>query len=355
MEARLAFPDRSYSRPVFPTVFGSAKDRAFKIPERRFMTRSLQFGLVFAAFAAFIAAMPGCSGSSGVKNSNTASPDLVASEPVGPRQIMDDLGRTIEIKGNIARVVSLAPSVTELVFAAGGGDRLVGVTSFCDFPEEAKNIAKIGDTMNPNMETIVAMKPDIVFVSTASQVEAFTRTLEQNGILVYVTNPTTLDGVLYNIRQIADILGTIEKAEPVIASLRERIGAVWTKTRPVEKVRVFVQLSREPLFTIGKESFLNEPLVKAGAISATADVETAFPRLSKESALALRPDVIILSDSEDNREPNEVFQNSPAVKNGKVYRIDADLISRPGPRLVDALEKLSTMLHPELFEKQDRE
>lgn len=266
---------------------------------------------------------------------------------------MDDLGRNIEVKGEVRRVVSLAPSVTELVFAAGGGDRLVGVTSFCDFPEQAKGIAKIGDTMNPNMETIVAMKPDMVFVSTASQVEAFTKTLEQNGILVYVTNPTTIDGVFYNIRQIADILGTTDKAEPMIAALRDRVGKVWTKTRPAEKVRVFVQISREPLFTIGRDSFLNEPLAKAGAISATVDVETAFPRLSKESALVLRPEAIILSDSEDNREPNEVFKDSPAVKNGRVYRIDADLISRPGPRLVDALEKLAAMLHPDLFKREE--
>jgi iron complex transport system substrate-binding protein len=266
---------------------------------------------------------------------------------------MDDLGRTIELKGEIRRVVSLAPNVTELIFAAGAGDRLVGVTSFCNFPEEAKSIAKIGDTMNPNMESIVALKPDIVFVSTASQVEAFTKTLEQNGILFYVTNPTSLDGVLYNIRQIADILGTTGKAEPVIASLRERIGKVWAKTGPAEKVRVFVQISREPLFTIGRDSFLNEPLVKAGAVSVTADVETAFPRLSKEAALALRPEVIILSDSEDNREPNEVFRDSPAVKNSRVYRINADLLSRPGPRLVDALEQLAAMLHPDLFKREE--
>lgn len=305
--------------------------------------------------AAMLTAGFGCAGAAS-ENAATNSAGQAASPAVtGPRTMMDDLGRNIEIRGEVRRVVSLAPSVTELVFAAGGGDRLVGVTSYCDFPDAAKGIAKIGDSMNPNMEAIVALKPDIVLVSTASQVEAFTKTLEQNGILFYVTNPTTLDGVLYNIRQIADILGTTDKAEPVIESLRERIGKVWTKTRPAEKVRVFVQISREPLFTIGKDSFLNEPLVKAGAVSATADVETAFPRLSKESALALSPAVIILSDSEDNREPNEVFKNSPAVKNGRVFRIDADLISRPGPRLVDALEKLSAMLHPELFGKPAEE
>jgi iron complex transport system substrate-binding protein len=296
----------------------------------------------------------GCAGYQPSNSANTGENGKSASPAASEkRTVMDDLGRTIELKGEVLRVVSLAPNVTELIFAAGGGDRLVGVTSFCNFPEEAKGIAKIGDTMNPNMESIVAVKPDIVFVSTASQVEAFTKTLDKNGILYYVTNPTTLDGVLYNIRQVADILGTTDKAEPVIASLRERIGKVWAKTSSAEKVRVFVQISREPLFTIGRESFLNEPLVKAGAVSATADVETAFPRLSKEAARALNPSVIVLTDSEDNREPNEVFKNSPAVTNGRVYRIDADLLSRPGPRLVDAVEQLAALLHPELFKREE--
>src|SRR6185436_13845105 len=110
---------------------------------------------------------------------------------------------TVPVK--ITRVVSLAPSVTENIFAVGAGDRLVGVTTFCNYPEEAKSIAKIGDTMNPNMETIVGLKPDIVFVSSASQLEAFTKTLEQNGIAVYVTNPTSL----YMLRGSIDNLGTI--------------------------------------------------------------------------------------------------------------------------------------------------
>ena len=108
-------------------------------------------------------------------------------------------------------------------------------------------------------------------------------------------------------------------------------------------------MSKEPLFTIGKESYLNEPIAKAGGISVTADVETAFPKLSKETASALKPEAIILSESDDNREPNEVFASSPAVKNGRVYKINADLLSRPGPRLVDAYEQIAKYLHPEKF------
>ena len=114
-------------------------------------------------------------------------------------------------------------------------------------------------------------------------------------------------------------------------------------------IPVFVQISKEPLFTIGRGSFLNDLISEAGGRSVTETVATSYPKLSKETALALNPEVIILSASDDNREPNEVFRNSPAVKNGRVYRIDADLMSRPGPRLVDALEQIAKLLHPEKF------
>src|SRR6476660_962053 len=115
------------------------------------------------------------------------------------RDIEDDLGRKIKIPEQVERVVSLAPNLTENIFAIGAGDRLVGVTTFCNYPEEAQKIQKVGDTMNPNMETIIALKPQIVFVSTASQIETFTKTLEANNITVFVTNPKDLNGVLTNL------------------------------------------------------------------------------------------------------------------------------------------------------------
>jgi len=217
------------------------------------------------------------------------------------------------------------------------------------FPAQALEVAKVGDTLNPNTQTIVALKPDLVLVSTASQIEAFTKTLSDNGIAVYVTNPTTLEAVIQTVRKYGEILGRSPVAEGAAADLKRRVGDVWTKLQLEAKVRVFVQVSKEPLFTIGKESFLNEPIAKAGGISVTADVETAFPKLSKETASALKPESIILSESDDNREPNEVFASSPAVKNGHVYKINADLLSRPGPRLVDAYEQIAKYLHPEKF------
>lgn len=277
------------------------------------------------------------------KNANQTTAQGETAEQM--REITDDLGRKIKIPATVTRVVSLAPNLTENIFAVGAGDRLVGVTSFCNYPAEAEKIQKVGDTISPNMETIIALKPQVVFVSTASQIETFTKQLEQQNIAVFVTNPKSLEDVLANLNRLGDIFGTREQTAELLNSLQERIAEIDERTKDKPKVKIFVQISKEPLFTVGKDSFLTEIIERAGGVSVTKDVPTAYPKLSKETALALNPDAIILSESPDNLETNDVFKNSNAVKNGKVFKINADLISRPGPRLVDALEKISEVLH----------
>jgi len=263
------------------------------------------------------------------------------------RTVTDDLGRTVAIPKKVNRAISLAPSITESIFAAGAGDRLVGVTTYCNYPAETSAIEKVGDTQTPNIERIIALKPDIVFVSTASQLEAFTQTLAEQNIAVFVSNAVSLDGAIAGIRKFGEIFETSAKANATAADIGRRANALNDRLKDQMKVRVFVQISKEPLFTIGKTSFLTETVEHAGAVSVTKDIESAYPKLSKETALALNPDAIIISDSEDNREANDVFKNSPAVKNGRVYKIDTDIISRPGPRLVDAIEQIAGFLHGE--------
>jgi len=263
------------------------------------------------------------------------------------RTVTDDLGRTVAIPKKVNRAISLAPSITESIFAAGAGDRLVGVTTYCNYPAETSAIEKVGDTQTPNIERIIALKPDIVFVSTASQLEAFTQTLAEQNIAVFVSNAVSLDGAIAGIRKFGEIFETNAKANATAGDIERRANALNDRLKDQMKVRVFVQISKEPLFTIGKTSFLTETVEHAGAVSVTKDIESAYPKLSKETALALNPDAIIISDSEDNREANDVFKNSPAVKNGRVYKIDTDIISRPGPRLVDAIEQIAGFLHGE--------
>lgn len=261
------------------------------------------------------------------------------------RTVTDDLGRSMEIPKRITRAVSLAPNLTESIFAVGGGDRLVGVTTYCNYPEDAARIEKVGDTINPNIEKILALRPEIVFVSTASQIETFTKTLEDQGVKVFVTSPKSLDAVLMNLQQLGDIFEMPERTTILLNELQTRIISVDEEVRDRAKLKVFVQISKAPLFTVGKDSFLGEIVTRAGGELATAGIiEKPFAQISGETAMALNPDVIVLSDSEDNREPNEVFKNSKAVKNAKIVRLDADIISRPSPRIVTALEQLAEAL-----------
>jgi len=278
--------------------------------------------------------------------SESANPQLTSPT----REITDDLGHQVKLPETIERAVSLAPNLTEITFAVGAGDKLVGRTSYDNFPLEAQKIQTVGDTLNPNIENIIALKPQVVLVSTASQIETFTRQLEAQNIAVFVTNPNSLDDIYKSIYQIGEIFGKDAKAREIVIDLRKRVDDVETRTNTAEVVKVFLQISKEPLFTIGKESFLTDLINRAGGISVTANVTTAYPELSKETALALNPEAIILSDSEDNKEPNDVLKISPAMRNGKVFRINADIISRPSPRIVDALEQIARSLHPESFQ-----
>lgn len=298
-------------------------------------------------FVAIVLILGGCR-----KVENVAPPN------VGFRVVRDDLGRDVRLPMKIERAVSLAPNVTEMVFAVGAGDRLVGDTTYCDYPEQAKTIKKVGDTLNPNMESIIALKPDVVLVSAASQLETFTKILEQNGLVVYVTNPTSIKDVMKNLKQLGELFGSQEQAHRLVAELERRVDDVEQKLFHAPgtwnsdhvPIPVFVQISKEPLFTIGKQSFLTQMLEYANAYSVTDDVDSAYPKLSKETALALNPEAIIISESPDNQGPSDVFHNSPAVKNGRIYKVNADLLSRPGPRLVDALEQIAKDMHPEKFQ-----
>lgn len=260
------------------------------------------------------------------------------------RVFADDLGREVRVPETVESVVSLAPNLTEIVFAVGAGDKLVGVTTFCDFPAEAKSIRKVSDTQKPNIESIIALKPQIVFVSTASQLEAFTKTLDQQNISVFVTSPNTIDDIYASIEKVGRITGNGQRAEELVHELRSRVATVRSSVVDGPIPKIFVQIDKESLYTVGRDSYINDLISRAGGVSATADLATAYPKISREAALAMNPDVIIISDSDGNREPNEAFRNSPAVKNGRVYLINADLLSRPGPRVVDALEQIAEKL-----------
>ena len=270
--------------------------------------------------------------------------------------MVDDSGRSVSIPASVDRFISLAPNLTEIAFALGAGDRLVGNTTFCNYPEQAKNITKVGDTLQPSIERVLALKPQLVLVSTASQLQAFTTQLQEHGISIYITDPHDLDGVFRTITNMGEVLNEAGAASALVQQLRARTEGVERAVTGRPRVRVFFQLSGQPLYTAGKSSFVTNLIERAGGQSVTSDINEAWPRLSDEAALASRPEaVIMLSDESMGTSANlkvaPALQTSPGVRNGRLYVIDGDLLTRPGPRLVDGLEQIAWALHPEAFGK----
>ena len=278
-------------------------------------------------------------------------------QPEGPvtRIMKDDLGRTVSLPVPVKRVVSLAPNLTEIVFAVGGGDRLVGRTSYCDYPPEAKSVQVVGDTGTPNLERIIAVKPQVVLVSTSSQLEVFTQQLQNQNIAVFVTDPHDLEGIFRSIDQIGEMLGEKEQAAQLVQKLRDRTNAVAAAVKQKQPVKVFYQVSAEPLYTIGREAFVTDLIRRAGGVSVTAEVPGAWPKYSAESALAAKPEAIILptggSMGAANSAVTDALRQSPAALAGRVYKINDDHLARPGPRIVDGLEEIARALHPDAFKQ----
>lgn len=281
------------------------------------------------------------------------APNQSAGSITESREVIDEAGRRVRLPLKIERIVSLAPNLTEIVYAVGAGDRLVGRTRYCDYPPEVKGVAEIGDTMTPSIERIIALKPQVVLVSTASQLEAFTKQLDQQKIAVYVTNPRSLDEVFRSIETLGELFGEHDQAHMLVGGLLFRVSKIEEKLKATKPVTVFYQVSNEPLYTIGRESYLTDLVRRAGGVSVTADVGGAFPRFSDEAALAARPEAIILPTGGSMGTANSTvaapLKNSPAVLNNRVYKINEDHLQRPGPRLLDGLEEMARALHPEAF------
>ena len=269
------------------------------------------------------------------------------------RQLTDDAGRRVSLPARVTRVVALAPNLTEIVFAVGAGDKLVGRTSYCDYPPEAKSIAVVGDTLHPSLERIIALKPQVALISTASQLEVFTQQLQSQNIAVFVTDPHDLEGVFHSIQQIGEMMGQKEQADLLVTKLRERTNAVEHAVKDKEPVRTFYQVSGTPLYTAGHDAFVTDLMRRAGITSVTADVPGAWPKYSNESALATKPEAIILptggSMGSANSDVTEALSQSPAVLKGRVYKINDDYLTRPGPRAIDGIEAMARALHPDAF------
>jgi iron complex transport system substrate-binding protein len=286
--------------------------------------------------------------------------DAVVAAPTASAEIKltDGLGRTVVLKGAAQRIISLAPSNTEILFAIGAGKQVIGRDDYSDYPEEAKKVASIGSAFDKlNTELIVSMKPDLVFVADINKPEQV-KTLEDLGLTVfYLKNPTTLEGMYANLEIAAQLTGRESETAKLIDSLKVRVAAVDEKLLPISsRFSVFYEIDgTDPAkpFTAGKGTFINLLIERAGGINIAADID-GYPQLSLEQVVAKDPAFIILGDAKFGTTPESISQrpgwaNLSAVKNKQVFPINDDLISRPGPRLVDGLEALAKLLSPELF------
>lgn len=271
-----------------------------------------------------------------------------------PLAIKDDAGRTVTLARRPQRIVSLAPSGTELLFALGLGDRVVGVDKFSNYPAAATSKPQIGSYAATNLEQVLTTEPDLILASGITKQDVIAA-FESRGIATVVLDPPNIDGVLANITLLGQITDVAADAARVRGEMEARIAAInarlrGTTTRP----RVFFELDATQFFTVGPKSFINDLIERAGGANIAADAATAYPKLSQEQIIAKDPEVIILSDegygvTVDSVKTRPGWVGIGAVKSGRIVGIDPDVANRPGPRVVDALERLVLIIHPELF------
>ena len=306
------------------------------MPNRRLTTQPRQPVIAAFLLAFFCLAVPGQAQSA---NSPT-------------RKVTDELGRTIVVPEQIDRIVSLAPSLTEMVYALGLGDKLVGVSNFCDFPPDVKNKRRVGQPMNPSLEVIVELRPDVVLGSSTANDVHTVEGLDRLRIPLYgVTDPRTIDDILVSIQKLAALLGAKKQGGNLIKDLQQRLQSVEERVNGKPRPQALLAIWLEPLIAAGGSTFLNDVLRRVGADSITADLPGDWPRVSLETIVERNPDVLIFTSAHGVKASFERLRGqSPwrdltAVRENRVIYLDEALF-RPGPRIVTVMKDLARKLHP---------
>jgi len=274
---------------------------------------------------------------------------------LAPRTFVDDLGRKIYLAKAPSRIASLAPSVTEILFAIGVSDRIVGVTQFCDYPPEAQAKPKIGASQS-NIESLLALNPDLVIAPQAFIRPDVLDKLDHLKITVYILEAKTIEDILAHIQTLGRMLERSVAADELAASMRRRITDVKTRTRALTRPRLLYVLNSDPLVTVGPGSFIHQLIELAGGTNVGAATQTPYPHLSLEEAIRQDPEIIVFPVGttegipETEQQRWQRWSTMSAVKQGRFYRISSVLLDRPGPRIVEGLEALARGIHPEAFE-----
>ena len=256
------------------------------------------------------------------------------------------------------RIISLAPSNTEILFALGLGDKVVGVTQYCDYPEEAKSKPRVAGYSTPALEKVVSLEPDLILAEAIHE-KTVLPALEKQELTVIVTSAKSINTVLEDITLVGQIMGRSKAAARLVDDLSDRIEAVANKTKdlaPTERLRVLHVIWHDPIWTMGSETFVDDMIQKAGGVNIFADEFKKSRVVSMEAVVDRNPQVILVSGmgTTQNLIYNSIKGDSrlsgvDAVVNGHVYQIDGDLVERSGPRIVDGLELVAKLIHPEIF------
>jgi iron complex transport system substrate-binding protein len=271
-----------------------------------------------------------------------------------PVLLTDELGRQVKIPAEVKRVVSLAPNLTEIVFALGKGEQLAGDTDFCDYPPEATRKPHVGGPVNPNFEQIVALRPDLILATSINRRETVDA-LDHLGLPVFLTDPQSLDGMIASVGRIGAALHSQESAALLLNELRARLADLDRRLAGAPPRKVLFVVWTDPLISIGRNTFIADALRHAGAQS-VVDTAAEWPRINLEEMVRLQPEYLVFASAHagDSQHDIDALRTRPgwreldAIRRGNIAVI-SDAINRPAPRLVDAIEQLARALHPKLF------
>lgn len=268
--------------------------------------------------------------------------------------VTDDIGRTVSFEKPPKRIISLAPSLTEVCFAIDSGAALVGVTHYCNYPPQARNKPSIGGMVSPNLEKIAELNPDLILVNVEGNSKEDFAKLESLGYRLFVTNPRTIEDIYRSILTIGKILGRDSTATRLVESLEEREETIWSLVKNEKKPKVFAIISMTPLMTAGPTTFINQLIEKAGGANIASQATLPYPIYNREEVLHQRPDYLVVTTDAvySLRALYAEFpewENLPAVKKRQVLMVNSDLVTRPGPRIIQGLEILARVIHPEKF------
>jgi len=258
--------------------------------------------------------------------------------------IPDDTGAAVRLPAPARRIVSLAPHATELLFAAGAGGRLVGAVEYSDYPEAAKRVARVGGYSNPDLERIVALKPDLVLVWQSGNAAATVSRLQALGLTVYQSQPDRLDDIPASIEKLGRLAGSETEARRAAAAFRQRLVALRKQYSPRQAVPMFYQAWHQPLLTVGGSQIISDVIRLCGGENIFAGLAAKAPSVSMEAVLAADPEAIVASgmghDTPIGLDDWQQWKRMKAVARGNLFPISADLMQRPTPRLLDGAEQL---------------